>query len=110
MTKQLIYEVRQRSPVDITLTRGLGVFTDQSMAQQTVDWCYRGAYITMMDKDFIPTHWFTEGIRDAMKLDGFDRWWPDDMRSPFPLFYIVEHILYGQVPTTDPDFPFSIKP
>jgi hypothetical protein len=108
MTKQIIYEVRQRSPVDITAYRELGVFTDQAMAQQVIDWCYRGAFIEMMKPDFTPDFWLTETTFANMK-NNFDRWWADDLNSPYPLFFYVEHFMYGQVPTTDPDFLFHIR-
>jgi hypothetical protein len=105
-----IYEVRQRTPGDSNVSRELGNFTDLGIARQTIDWLYREVYKRVMAKDFFPDEWVPDGVRSTINANGFDRWLVDDFNGAFPMFYVVEHKLYNQVPVVNGTFTFTVSP
>jgi len=116
MTAQNIYEVRQRTP-DNMMSRELGFFTDDSMAKQTIDWCYREVYKKAMQKDFVPDAYISQDVRNEISLKGYNVWMVDNLNGGLPLFYSVQHLMFNQVPIIGGDFvmtvsssPFDIYP
>ena len=108
MGVQIVYEVRQRSAADPFLSRELGLFTDDMMAEQVIWACYRESWKVMLSSEFLPDEWFTSELREIVATQGYDTWSVNDDNSAAPLFYKVKHKLWNQVPSSLTGFQFSL--
>ena len=104
-----IAEVRQRNAVDPLVSRGLGMFTDRSMAEQARQSFYREAWKVILSSDFTESPWFSIAMRNAVVTQGFDRWAVDDINGPAPLFYVETQGLWNQVPASLSGFKFTME-
>lgn len=101
MAGRLIFEVRQRSRVNPLETRELGFFTDDMLAQNSIDYLYKKAWGLVVKPDFLGSEWFPAEMRAAISGKGFDTWLSDELNSTEPIFYKVPHSLYSKVPTVN---------
>lgn len=108
MGRRVIWEVRQRNDAG-TFSRELGYFTDDAMADQAIRACYNEAWKVLMDRNFVPTEWFTEATKTAAAQGGFDVWAVNDLNSLTPTFYKVQHDLWSQLPSSMNNFIFSME-
>jgi hypothetical protein len=109
MAARIIVEVRQRAWGNASLDRELGFFTDTSMADQAIQACYREAWKTVCASSFEGSEWFPAEAKKMLQGEGWDIWYPNDVNSPEPLFYKVEHRIWSQVPSSMQNFAFSIE-
>jgi hypothetical protein len=63
-----------------------------------------------MARDFVEDLYITSSILDAINTKGYNHWLADDMNSEFPIFYLVEHRMYNQVPISgDGQFTMTVS-
>jgi hypothetical protein len=108
MGMQIVVEVRQRSAIDPFLSRELGLFTDDMMADQVITAAYRQLWKSVLSRDFVEDEYLSEYLREAITTQGFDTWTVNDMNSPAPLFYKVKHRLWNQVPSSFTNFTLTM--
>jgi hypothetical protein len=108
MPVRTVYEVRQRT-WDGTQDRLLGLFTDDMMADQAINACYRQVWKVAVTPGFSPTIWVPEEAQELLTRVGWDIWYPNDLNSDRPLFYKVPQQLWDQLPSNINNFTFTLE-
>jgi hypothetical protein len=114
MSVRVVWEVRQRAwtpkgSAPSSVSRELGFFTDDAMAEQAIQACYREAWKTVLSSEFGGSIWFPVESKEEIGQQGWDIWYPDDVNSSAPIFYKVSHRLWNQVPSSVNNFTFTLE-
>lgn len=107
MSVRFIYEVRQRS-WDKTVSRELGVFVDEMMATQVIDFMYKAVWGQVAKPDFIGDDVWLPFEASLITITGYDVWFVNEKNSAKPLFYAVPHKIYDSLPTSVDNFILTV--
>jgi len=97
-----IAEVRGLSwPTGLSAT--IAYFTDEGMANQAVETLYQKVRSLATVEPFQTTAFVDLPLAETIRARGFENWMIDDKNGPTPMFWVVRHGLWNQVPVWGPN-------